>query len=488
MINIKNYNYIGALTSKPYAFKARSWELQSMESIDLFDSLGSTIKLDLKGSEIVRILPINNKYINDEWLSDKSRYAYDGLKRWRFIHPMIKKNNVFIQTSWKNTFDYINEKITNIKYNNIIINTGNYTDLESIVVLQKFADNFNNVIINPNYNFNVDIQNYSLEVEPIKASSKVFIFIGINTRVENPVLNIRLKKLSLQKNYLFAFIGTKFDNNINSFHLGNSIKILKKIYQGKNNFVLMIKNFLKKNIKNNFKLPINIVLGKDFYKRTNKNFNYLNKNFSTLKTYYNILFDSIGQINIAELGFFTTKTFTTTFPNLYYLLGTEYISNIKNDDLVIFQGHHNDKLRLNFNVILPTTNWTEKSSIHINCLGFIEKTYVITTPPKLTRIDWKIIRMISILFNVDVKYTNISEIHLHLNKLSPNITSSINNLNFTKKYNIIYKSVSKKYTFFDNNPFIFQTPNYYLTNALERSSKVMLECYNILEKKRNNFI
>jgi len=96
---------------------------------------------------------------------------------------MIKKNNVFIQTSWKNTFDYINEKIANIKYNNIIINTGNYTDLESIVGLQKFADNFNNVIINPNYNFNVDIQNYNLEVEPIKASSKVFIFLGINTHV-----------------------------------------------------------------------------------------------------------------------------------------------------------------------------------------------------------------------------------------------------------------------------------------------------------------
>lgn len=493
MINFNAYKYIGALTSKPYAFKARSWELQSIESIDIFDSLCSNIKADVKGSEIARILPINNKYINDEWLSDKSRYGYDGLKRWRFIHPMIKKNNVYIQTSWKASFDYIQEKITNIKYTNIIINTGNYTDLDSIVVLQKFTDNFNNVILNPGHRINSDIQNHYLQLDWKQLSPKILLFVGINIRVENPVLTIRLKKLSLQKNYLFAFIGTKFENSINSFHLGNSVAILTKILQGKHNFILMMKTFLKKNfkninIKNFFKSSISVVFGKDYYKRISKNTNIFNQKFSPLNFNYNILFDSIGQINLAELGFFTNKPFNPLAANLYYLLGTDYVPDIKNDDLVIFQGHHNDKIRLNFNVILPTINWTEKASVYLNSLGFIQRTNIINTAPKLTRLDWRIIRMISIIYNIDIKYTNISEIHSRANQLSPNIINCINNFNINTKYKILYKVLFKRYSLLDTNPFIFQTPNYYLTNALERSSKVMLECYNILEKKKNNFI
>lgn len=496
MIHNNHYIYIGALTSKPYAFKARSWELQSLETIDLFESICANIKIDIKGSEIARILPINNKHINDEWLSDKSRYAYDGLKRWRFIYPMIKKQNVFVQVGWKNVFQYIQDKINKEKYSNIIINTGNFTDLETITALKAFSDKFENVVVNAENKFNSDIPNYYVDVNLNTSVNKIILCVGINFRLENPILNIRLKKASANKNFLLAFIGNKFNNNLNSLHLGNSITVIKKILQGKSFFNTIIKNFAKKNIKNiniknYFKQTFTILIGKEYYNRNNSfniNINIFLKNYSWLNLDYNVIYNSVGRINLSELNFHNNKRFNRSTPNLYYLVGTENIVNIKTSDFVIFQGHHNDKIRLNFNVILPALNWTEKSSIYINCLGQVQRTNIVLNPPKMARLDWKIVRMLSIFFNLDINYMTIKDVHNRLIELTPNIINQINVYTINQKYRIIYKSLINQYTFVDNNPFTFQIPNYYLTNSIERSSKIMLECFNILEKKKNNFI
>lgn len=496
MLNNIQYNLIGALTSKPYAFKARSWELQSVESIDIFDSICSNIKIDMKGSEIARILPVNNKYINDEWLSDKSRHAYDGLKRWRFIYPMLKKNNIFIQTSWKEAFDFLQNKIKNNKFGTFVVNTGNFTDMETITALQTLTDKTKNIVINNESNFNSDVQDFYFNVNNITSSQKVFLFVGLNLRLENPLLNIRFRKLSTLKSVLIAFIGTKFDVNINIMHLGNNLSVLKKIIEGKHYFISLIKIFLKRNnnnmhIKNFFKNSVTVIFGEEFNKKiSSRNINILTQNFSSLNFSYNILHNSVGKINMLELGFYNNKILNINTPNIYYLVGTDYIKNIKSTDLVIFQGHHNDKIRLYFDIILPTINWTEKSSIYTNCLGIIQKTYQALSPQKSTRLDWKIIRMISIFLDNDIKYKNIQEIHNRLNQLTPNVTKSISKYKITAKYKITFEKVknNKKYMFLDNNPFIFQTPNYYLTNSVERSSKIMLECSNILEKKKNNFI
>lgn len=104
-------NLIGALTAKPYAFTIRPWELQNIETIDIFDSLCSNIRIDFKNSNIIRILPINNEFINNEWISDKTRFGYDSLKRWRFIYPMFKNNNIFYQTSWNVLFKILKKKL-----------------------------------------------------------------------------------------------------------------------------------------------------------------------------------------------------------------------------------------------------------------------------------------------------------------------------------------------------------------------------------------
>jgi len=228
------------------------------------------------------------------------------------------------------------------------------------VAAQTLADKTKNVVINNESFFNSDIQNYYFNINNTPQCQKIFLFVGLNLRLENPLLNIKVRKLVALKSIIIAFIGTKFDTNINIIHLGNNISVLKKIIEGKHNFVSIIKSFLKKNnnninIKNFFKNSVSLVFGEEFNKKLNhKNINILTQSFSSTKFSYNILHNSVGKINLLELGFYNNKKLNINKPNIYYLIGTDAIKNIKQNDLIIFQGHHNDKMRLNFDVILPT--------------------------------------------------------------------------------------------------------------------------------------
>ena len=244
----------GALTSKPYAFKARSWELRSIESIDLFDSLCSNIKLDIRNSEIMRILPINNEVVNEEWISDKARYAFDSFKRERFVNPMIKKNNIFTQVTWKEAFEHISNEINKRKLNNVVINTGNFVDIEHLVSLKEFTKKISpayTITINNEKNFNGDFQSdYTLNANLFNFKGpKIFLLVGVNLRLENPILNIKLKRLSLLNNVLIGYIGSKNNYNLNCEHLGNNLTVLTDIISGKHKFCTVITNFLKKDEK-----------------------------------------------------------------------------------------------------------------------------------------------------------------------------------------------------------------------------------------------
>lgn len=209
-----NILLVGALTSKPYSFKSRAWELESFKTIDLFDSLCSNIKLDIRGCDIMRITPVNNKYVNDYWISDKTRYAYEGLKYWRYINPMKKKmgffeKRLFIQCGWANIWKELSFVFSVRKlrmYNNFIIKTGYFTDLEHIMSLKKISFDINkwvSVLINHDEYFNIDFKNnYLLSNNTLnfsKESKKIFIFYNINLKTYNPVLNIKINKLAKKK-------------------------------------------------------------------------------------------------------------------------------------------------------------------------------------------------------------------------------------------------------------------------------------------------
>lgn len=491
---MQNLKLIGALTSKPYAFTARSWELKNVETIDLFDSLGSNIKVDIRGSEIMRILPINNDFINEEWISDKTRFAYDGLKRWRFITPLIKKNDMFIQSSWKEVFEVISKKIKNTNFNNIIVQTGNYTDLETLTAVDTFVNKLPGVLVNNDLTITSDKQNYFLDAKEFNniSGEKIYILVGINLRLENPVLNIKLRRLSLQNNVLVAFIGAKYDYNINLYHLGNSFKTVKEILSGKHPFVPLLNTFLKKRkIKNTFKNSITWLVGTEFINQQQKFQDLIIQNYSTNKLNFNVsyLAPFSGVINALELGLSSPnkQILDQTKPNLFYLIESENITQHKPNDFIIFQGSHNDLIRTKFDIILPTNTWVEKSSLFLNCFGMIQRTNTILNSPQLSRLGWKVVRMISIIFGKDINYNDIYGLHQKLENLSPNILSKINDYKIPNKYNINYKN-SKTSIQINLMPYKSFIPNFYNNTSIERSSKILNECSNTLEKNINNFL
>ena len=482
---------IGALTNKPHSFKTRSWELNTVETIDIFDALCSNIRIDVKGSDIVRILPINNKFINEEWISDKTRFGYDSFHRWRFIYPMFKYNNLFFHTSWNNLFKILRNKITNNKFNNIIIKTGSFIDLETLVAIQTFSEKNNNIILNNALNTESDLNNYFFDIKELK-NNNIYLFIGNNLRYENPILNIKFKKLTNSKVILIGYLGVKYDVNFNILHLGTNLKTLKYIFEGKHIFIKFIKLFLKNSfiINHLFNDKLWLIFGKDFTNRiSTKELNKFLQNFTNNRFCYTFLQESVGKLNLLTLNTKNYKKIDKKKSNIYYILGVENIKNLTFKDFIIFQGHHNDIIRLKFNLILPTISWIEKSSIYLNSFGFIQRSNFILTPFINTRLDWKIIRMISIFLNKDIGYKNVLNIYKRLNDLIPNFKNLLFKYDNSIKYNIKYiTKYSKKISIIDENPFVTFYPYYYFLNSIERSSKTLNFVLNTLKKEESNFI
>lgn len=535
----KHVNLIGALTSKPYSFKARTWELKSIQTIDLFESLCSNVQIDIRGSDIMRILPIANKLVNDCWISDKTRYAYDGLKKKRFVNPMIKEKNLFIEQSWTSIWYKLTNIFSNVKlqnYNNFIIKTGNFTDLEHIIYLKKLVKTINryiSIIINSDYLLSSDFQNNYLidnNIFSIK-TPKVFIFVGTNFKNDNPILNIKLNKLKEKKCILMLSISG--NQNI-KYHISNNISILNLILRGKHSSCTIIYNFIKKNLKNKkiknlFKNSISIIFGAEYIRNKfiidyNKLILLKNK-INYLKFETNNLISYSGIININELGFYTNNILTNNFikkNNIFYLLNCENCSNIKKNDFVIFQGHHNNDFYHKFNMILPVTNWLEKSSLYLNCLGILQKTeFCLITKEKKIQSDYFLNKNFFDLFNQflllrkkmpnrinEVAYNNIyrgtkkeifhkfvyektkynitKNVYENLNKFWPNALKFLNkNLNIDNlKLNtnkILLNKFNKNYMPLKLNIF-----DYYLITSVEKSSNTMIQCSKKL-MKNNNF-
>lgn len=475
-INIKK---IGALTSKPYAFKSRSWELKTLESIDLQDSLGSNIKINYRGSEIMRILPNINEFINEEWITDKCRFSYDAINRWRFDTPLIKENNIYTQYSWKEVFNKIKYLIKSNNIKNIISYVGPYSSLENIIVLKDLLtkkENFHFQTNSVNNTLNNDFLLKNLLMQntfKIKKSNIVFFFLGINLRIENPILNLRFRKLSKKKNILLFNIGGSYNNTCYMYHLGNNIKHIYKILEGKHYANILISKFLNKNNKINsyFQNPINIIIGNNINSRADSQEIINSLNNSKIKCNLINIFEYSGFLNGNYLNFTNINKILNKRNTLFYLLGTENIKDkIKKNDLILFQGHHNTKLRKNLDIILPSNIYLEEENTYLNCLNIIQQTKGINPFFKKTKEDWLILKFFGkYVLNVNLNYKNKKEIFNRLNQLigDKKLNYISNKKNFSIKKNLKNKHIINS-TAIKN-----VRNNYHLNTSVDKASKIM---------------
>ena len=470
---------VGALTSKPYAFKARSWELKKKEGVDILDSIGSNIQINIFNNEIVRILPKTNSNINKDWITNKTRYFFDSLKYQRIKYPLLKDdNNKFSKISWLQALNIINEKLITTDSSNIQSIIGDLTDLESLFLLKKNLtklgiSNIHNeyFLNNRNFKINSDISSNILFNHNLNLIEKsdLCIIINSNIRQEGALLNIHLINRLKKGNFKIAYIGAKTDFTYKIKHLGLTYEVLINIILGKHTFC--------KNLKQ-AKKPL-IIFGENTLNQKNGLYliNKL-KNLSIFKNKNNINFfiTRTSLINFFEITFSKSNNLIK-HSTLYYLFNTNLQNKLKiqKNSFVIYQGHHFTKDAQRSNLILPGLTFLEKKGIYINLEGSIQKNEKILNLNTEQREDSFIYK--NIYKFLVVKNQSTTKSFLKFKNLLPYLNKP--------KINIInnFLNIDQKFFKFNINFLDYLIKNNYYTNILEQYSKILVNANNFSQKQ-----
>jgi NADH-quinone oxidoreductase subunit G len=467
---------VGALTSKPYVFEARPWELKKTETIDVMDAVGSNIRVDTYGWEVKRVLPRINEEINEEWISDKTRYACDGLKNQRLDTPYIKKNRIFEKISWSKAYKKIFEKISETQSDKIAGITGDMNSMETLFSIKEFfektiksknldsrsEDLYVNINDRMNYLFNTGIE--GLE------ESDLIVFIGTNPRFEATILNSRIRKAYLKNKTKIYSVGEVGDLTYPYKVLDNNTKTIKDIINNNHEISEKIISAKKPSIiigQSILKMKSGIYVFEELKKYLIKNnkvnddwnsLNVLSRNASTVGAYdLNILSSNNGK-NI------TFEKIKQNQFEIIFLFGQDDIKFKKSKEFIIYIGSHGDKGSEIADIILPGAAYTEQDGYFINLEGQIQKAYKASYPPGKAKEDWQIINELSALLKRKNLYTNKDEL----------VNSMMNflKLNKANKYFEI-----PNYAYFEENITVDEI-DYYHSNVVARSSKTMNECKN----------
>jgi len=467
---------VGALTSKPYVFEARPWELKKTETVDVMDAVGSNVRVDTYDWEVKRVLPLINEDINEEWISDKTRYACDGLLNQRLDTPFIKYNGKFEKASWDEVFKIIKSKFENSSKEKICGFVGDLTNMETGYIFKEF---FDRTLSNHNYdsrsdNRYVDVkerENYifNSSINGIEDADLIFL-IGSNPRYEATILNARIRKAFVNNNtkiislndvgdltYPYESLDGQTQSIKNIFE--GSDEISKKIIDAKHPMIIMGESLLKLNSANYL---FNLI--KDFLNKNNK----FTDNWNPL----NILSCDASTVGNFDLGIINNdinliKDLKSNKFEIVYLVGQDNLEFDKKDEFIIYQGSHGDKGAEIADIILPGSAYTEQDGHFTNLEGKIQKAYKASYPPGDAKEDWQIINELAEVMNNRKLFNDKDELE----------SSMFNFLKLQKEKEIV-DSKEQLNSNFQNEKLNIQVKDYYFSNVIARSSKTMIECNN----------
>ncbi|KAL4771381.1 hypothetical protein BDW60DRAFT_61661 [Aspergillus nidulans var. acristatus] len=484
--NIIDLCPVGALTSKPYAFRARPWELKHTESIDVHDALGSNVRIDTRGMEVMRVLPRLNDDINEEWINDKSRFACDGLKTQRLTTPLIRQEGKFVPATWEQALTEIASAYQRLqlKENEFKAISGHLVDAETMVAMKDLANKLGSdnlaldqpggsspiahgVDIRSNYLFNSKI--YGIE------EADAILLVATNPRHEASVLNARIRKQYLRSDLEIGLVGESFESTFDFEHLGSDVAALKAALSG---------NFGKKLAS--AKRPM-IIVGSAAAEHENSKAifeavgSFVEKHASNFNTPewqgYNVLQRAASRAAAYEIGFTTpSPEVAQTTPKMVWLLGADEInqSEIPREAFVIYQGHHGDRGAQIADVVLPGAAYTEKSGTYINTEGRVQVTRAATSMPGASRDDWKIIRAASEFLNTPLPYDDIEALRDRMEEISPVMRRydvvEPTSLAQLSKVQLVDQNKGSQVT---NTPFKKVIEDFYFTDSISRSSPTM---------------
>ncbi|KAJ4347845.1 ndufs1 NADH-ubiquinone oxidoreductase subunit [Didymosphaeria variabile] len=480
---------VGALLSKPYAFKARPWELYHTETVDVLDGLGSNIRVDARGTQVMRVLPRLNDDVNEEWINDKTRFACDALSTQRLVNPLIREGDQFKPASWEQALVEIGEAYKRIapKANEFKAVTGHLTETETLVAMKDLANKLGSdnlaldqpggsepiahgVDVRSNYSFNSKI--YGVE------EADAILLIGTNPRHEAAVLNARIRKQWLRSDLEIGLIGEDFESTFEYQKLGSSATDLKTVFSGE---------FGKK--LQSAKKPM-IIVGsavtenadaKSFYEQVGAFVEKNKANFQTAEwNGYNILQRTASRTGAYDVGFTVpSPEVANTTPKFVWLLGADEVheAEIPKDAFVVYQGHHGDRAAQLADVVLPGAAYTEKSVTYVNTEGRVQMSRAAVGLPGASREDWKIIRAASEYLGAELPYDDVEQLRDRMEEISPAL----------RKYDVV-EPVSlpglSKVQLVDQNkgakasgePLKKPIENFYFTDSISRNSPTMARC------------
>ena len=474
---------VGALTSKPYAFSARPWELKKTESIDVLDAVGSNIRVDTYGWEVKRILPRLNEDINEEWISDKTRYSCDGLLKQRLDTPYIKKNNKLVKSSWDEALDIIIKKLNETENSKVAGHLGDLVSLETTLAFKKFFE----LLGSQNLEFrekkfyvnSEDKMNYLFNstINGIEKSDLILL-IGCNPRHEATILNARIRKAFRNNKTPIFSIGNLGDQTYDYKILGDNTQTIKDIIEEKHEFNKVFKHAEK---------PL-IIIGESALETESggyileefKNFLFQKKFITEKWNALNILVQNASTVGALDLKILKDKQNNFDFFDnieknkfkVLYLLNSDNLKLKKNNEFIIYQGSHGDRGAEVADVILPSAAYTEENGLYQNLEGRVQECRKASYPVGEALESWKVLNKLTNVY----KNKNLFE---NFNTLREEVLKKIINFNSINKLPI-YKGPSNKINCKFKNEKIFINPiDYYFSNSISRASKVMSECRDI---------
>jgi NADH-quinone oxidoreductase subunit G len=503
--NVVDLCPVGALTSKPYAFNARPWELKKTESIDVMDAQGCNIRVDTRGREVLRVLPRLNEEINEEWISDKARHACDGLSRQRLDTPYIRKNGKLLAATWSEAFAAIAARVSQTTPQRMAAVVGDLAAAEEIKALKDLMTAFGAVHLDcrqdgaklsgprPTYLFNTTIAGVE--------AADALLLIGANPRWEAPVLNARIRKAWLNGNLKVANVGAAVDLTYPVEQLGASATVLEALADGSHAFAAVLKNA---------KRPM-LILGASAVARSD--------GAAILKLAariaadtgmigpagtlaeggwngFNVLHTAASRVAALDLGFLPGQSKDGTrgrdvagivdgaqkgeIDFIYSLGADEFPADKVGRAFVVYQGSHGDVGAHNADVVLPGAAYTEKDGLYVNFEGRVQETERATFPPGEAKEDWAILRALSDVLGKRLPYDNREALRAAIVADAPHFAALGKAPVPAAADPAIWNAAGSAGPIDVAVPLGSAIADYYLTNPIARASRTMAECSRVL--------
>jgi NADH-quinone oxidoreductase subunit G len=482
--NVNDLCPVGALTHKPWTFNYRPWELKKTQSVDVMDALGSAVRIDSRGAQVMRALPRVNEDINEEWLSDKSRYAVDGLGRQRLDRPYVRVNGKLAPATWGEAFAAVAGKIKATSPEKIGVIAGDLQDAES---MKGALDLFGALGVK---NLDSRQDGTALGAGPRESwlfnttlagieQADVVLLVGTNPRTEAPVFNARLRKLWLTGKTRFGVIGAQADLTYDYDYLGAGPASITGLAKSKSDFVAALKAA---------KNPA-IIIGQGALTRADggavlkalagvaKSFNIVREGWNG----WNVLHSAAGRVAGLDLGFLPGEGGLATGDmlkpgalDLLFLLGADECEASASGAFTVYLGSHGDRGAHKADVILPGAAYTEKNGLYANTEGRVQMGERAVFPKGDAKEDWSILRALSEHVGQKLPYDSLDQLRLRLFADHP----TFGQIDFAPGSipTVFDLSAVGDAGALSDAPFAAAVTAFHLTNPIARASVTMAEC------------